>query len=88
MTRQNGCVLAKRLATDAGLMPQVAASIANHTFRRTFITTGRQMGIPLDDLSKTVGHANLTTTQIYDRRDDRFRDKSYEIAGHLAQLAS
>jgi site-specific recombinase XerD len=36
--------------------------------RATFITTALQNGASLEDVQRDVGHADPTTTKLYDRR--------------------
>jgi integrase/recombinase XerD len=47
-----------------GLGPGYAA----HSMRATFITTALENGAKLEDVQRTVGHADRSTTQLYDRR--------------------
>jgi integrase/recombinase XerD len=47
-----------------GLGPGYAA----HSMRTTFITTALENGAKLEDVQRTVGHADPATTQLYDRR--------------------
>lgn len=39
-----------------------------HSMRATFITTALHNGASLEDVQRDVGHANPTTTKLYDRR--------------------
>jgi site-specific recombinase XerD len=39
-----------------------------HSMRATFITTALENGAKLEDVQRTVGHADPATTQLYDRR--------------------
>jgi integrase/recombinase XerD len=39
-----------------------------HSMRATFITTALDHGAKLEDVQRTVGHADPSTTQLYDRR--------------------
>jgi site-specific recombinase XerD len=43
---------------------------AAHSMRATFITTALENGAKLEDVQRTVGHADPSTAQLYDR--DRF----------------
>ena len=38
-----------------------------HSMRATFITTALENGAKLEDVQRTVGHADPSTTQLYDR---------------------
>ena len=38
-----------------------------HSMRATFITTTLDNGAKLEDVQRTVGHADPSTTQLYDR---------------------
>jgi len=44
-----------------------------HDFRRTYATNLLDAGVPLDTVAALLGHANLKTTKIYDRRDDKVK---------------
>jgi integrase/recombinase XerD len=39
-----------------------------HAMRATFITPALENGAKLEDVQRTVGHADPSTTQLYDRR--------------------
>jgi site-specific recombinase XerD len=39
-----------------------------HSMRATFITTALENGAKLEDVQRTVGHADPSTTQLYDRQ--------------------
>ncbi|MDK9793242.1 tyrosine recombinase XerC [Vibrio sp. D431a] len=41
-----------------------------HDLRRTFATELLKKGVELSDVQKLMGHSNVATTQIYDKRDD------------------
>jgi integrase/recombinase XerD len=40
---------------------------SSHSMRATFITTALENGAKLEDVQRTVGHADPATTQLYDR---------------------
>lgn len=41
---------------------------SSHSMRATFIRTSLENGAKLEDVQRTVGHADPSTTQLYDRR--------------------
>ena len=51
-------------ARQIGLMRGYSA----HSMRATFITTALENGCSLEDLQRAAGHADPTTTRLYDRR--------------------
>ena len=84
LTRKNATDLIRKTARLAS----VDTDISPHSLRRSFITYGRSMGMSLDQMQETVGHANPTTTARYDRLSNNAgRDKSQEISSHLSMLA-
>ncbi len=56
--------LLRHYATQAGLGPGYSA----HSMRATFITTALNNGASLEDVQRDVGHADPSTTKLYDRR--------------------
>ena len=52
----------KEIARVAGVNKVVTFHMARHTFATTITL---QQGIPIETVSKMLGHASLTTTQIY-----------------------
>ena len=52
----------KEIAKVAGVNKVVTFHMARHTFATTITL---QQGIPIETVSKMLGHASLTTTQIY-----------------------
>lgn len=46
-------------------------SVSPHDFRRTFATTLLDMGEDLATVAKLLRHASITTTSIYDRRNEK-----------------
>ena len=45
--------------------------LAPHDLRRTFATRLFEMGGDANLVRKAMGHASITTTQRYDKRDDK-----------------
>ncbi len=56
--------LLRHYAAQAGLGPGYSA----HSMRATFITTALLNGASLEDVQRDVGHADPSTTKLYDRR--------------------
>jgi site-specific recombinase XerD len=56
--------LLRKYAASAGLGPGYSA----HSMRATFITTALNNGASLEDVQRDVGHADPSTTKLYDRR--------------------
>jgi site-specific recombinase XerD len=54
----------------------IGDNVTPHSARATFITTSLENGAPIEAVQKTVGHAHVSTTQIYDKRKFRYRDSS------------
>lgn len=54
----------KRIARECGIDKNLTFHIARHTFATTISLTN---GVPLETLSKMLGHKRITTTQIYAR---------------------
>lgn len=67
MSRQRFYQLFKKYARLAG-MPD---SVVPHSARATFITEALDREHPAEAVQKTVGHASITTTLAYDKRDHR-----------------
>lgn len=52
----------KLIAAKAGVNKQITFHMARHTFATTITL---MQGIPIETVSKMLGHTNLTTTQVY-----------------------
>ena len=53
----------KQVVTDAGIK-----ECTPHDLRRTFVTRKLEQGQDLASVSRKMGHADLSTTAVYDRR--------------------
>jgi integrase/recombinase XerD len=67
LTRQGFWLIMKGFARDAGLSAQVTP----HTLRHSFAAHRLNAGISLPQLRYLLGHANLSTTQIYQQLRDQ-----------------
>jgi integrase/recombinase XerD len=59
------CRVMKRRLKDIGL----PLLFSRHSFCVTTITDPLNLGVPLEDVQRLAGHADLRTTRLYDRRD-------------------
>lgn len=66
-------VILKRIAKRAN----VSSKANPHKFRRTFATDAINHGMPLETLSKLMGHENLDTTLIYAKVNDESVTQAY-----------
>ena len=59
-----------------------------HLARHTFATTTTlAKGVPIETVSKMLGHTNIETTQIYARiTNDKIRKDMQQLAGKLDDL--
>lgn len=64
MRRTDVLAMVKRRADEAGL----PSSICNHSFRATGITIHQENGGRLEDAQELAGHADMRTTQLYNRK--------------------
>jgi site-specific recombinase XerD len=72
----------KEIADLAGISKNVTFHVARHTFATTVTL---ENGIPLETVSKMLGHSSLITTQHYARVLDSKISKDMEVlrASHL-----
>jgi integrase/recombinase XerD len=61
LTRQGFWLIMKALARDSG----IAAEVTPHTLRHSFAAHRLKDGLELNRLRELLGHANISTTQIY-----------------------
>ena len=76
LTRQGLWFLVQHYAEAAGLK----GSVTPHTLRHTFATHLLEGGAELSDVQHLLGHANITTTQIYTEISSRRRREVYDRA--------
>lgn len=54
----------------------IGRAISTHDLRRTFASLLLSNGIDINSLRLVMGHSDIRTTQIYDRRDEMMRINS------------
>jgi integrase/recombinase XerD len=77
MSRVDAWYMVRRRAADA----EVNAPIGNHSFRAIGITDYMENGGDITVAQRMAGHANIKTTQVYDRRDDEISFSEIERVG-------
>jgi integrase/recombinase XerD len=81
LTRQGLWFLVQHYAEGAGLDPKVTP----HTLRHTFATHLLEGGAELREVQQLLGHASITTTQIYTEVSSRRKREAYDRAHPRAQ---
>jgi integrase/recombinase XerD len=77
LTRQGFWLILKRYAKSAGL-----GDISPHTLRHSFAAQKLDSGTDMRDLQRILGHANISTTQVYariGRKDERNRSSAPQL---------
>lgn len=72
----------KQIARLAGVKKDVTTHLARHTFATTITL---QQGVPIETVSRMLGHASIATTQIYAKVLDK---KVMDDMNALKQLYS
>ncbi|MGL4227986.1 MAG: site-specific integrase, partial [Tannerellaceae bacterium] len=74
----------KEIADLCGIDKNLTFHIARHTFATTITLT---KGVPIETVSKMLGHTNIKTTQIYARiTDSKIGNDMQMLAGKLQSL--
>jgi len=74
MTRQSFWLIVKNCAEKTG----VAANMTPHTIRHSFATHMLKRGAPIRFLQELLGHASISTTQIYTHLEQDHIRKEYD----------
>ena len=77
MSRVDAWYMVRRRTADAG----IDAAIGNHSFRAIGITDYMENGGDITIAQRMAGHANIKTTQVYDRRTDEISFSEIERVG-------
>ena len=55
---------------EIGVLAGVKGTLSHHLARHTFGTLLLSAGVPIESISKMMGHTNIKTTQVYARVTD------------------
>jgi len=70
----------KKLMSEAEIITE--QKVTFHTARHTFATMFLTEGVPLESLSKMMGHKNISTTQIYAKITSQKISKDMDLVSH------
>ena len=76
LTRQGFWLILKQYAKDA----KIEGPVTPHSLRHSFATHMLRGGAPLRNVQELLGHANISTTQVYTRITDEHVRRVYEKA--------
>jgi integrase/recombinase XerD len=76
LTRQGLWLILKQYAKEAS----IGAPVTPHTLRHSFATHMLRGGAPLRNVQELLGHANISTTQVYTQISDEHVRRVYERA--------
>jgi site-specific recombinase XerD len=69
----------KQMGKQYGIQKKLTCHVARHTFATVSIT----LGIPIEVISKLLGHTNLKTTQVYAKIVDSVKEREMEKWNNL-----